>query len=1248
MNSLLHRDGISQDERLLDALREGYINVDELRFEDFLSIAADYSELLKYTDTSNLHAGNWRGVFDADEVSILASIAVNNINWFARDATALVREADEKLGQLRDNKDRVDALPTFKLAKKIDYWLLGLEKLPSESATRAHEKVLNVVEKILKLELHKLHYYLSQNGVDSKTAIQQLSTVWQKCDTDFSTEEYKKIFINERQFYKSNCYTFYNTVLFMQNSVGDLLIQSLNRHDHDPGIGLFITFLKLFKNVQDKINEFTPKHLSFYYEDVLKIQRREFVSDRTYLLFAADKAGREVLIKRDTEFNAGLDEHNVELLYAANNDLRVNDAKVCALHTLYFDRNELSSPENALLVPPCGDLERYFVTSAQLNRIHIQDGNDLAEKQSQPLFGVPGRSKLRGLFEDARLGIAVASNILLLKQGQRKITLTFKLAAHDPLKNLDSFIHTLNDVLSETTLKDAFYKAFRNMFKICFSSETGWLQVDEYLPLCHLVDAEGCEKDCFKLILQLDDSAPAIVPYLAEIHGENFSSDSPIVKLLLNHDAYLYPYSLLSELVVNEISIEVDVKGCTDVQVYNQSGPLSSNAQFTPFGSLPSLGDYLLLGNYEAARKKLSNFEVNIEWGNLPQGLNGFEDSYREYDMPFENASFQISHSALRDRKWMPVDTEQLKVNMFESGDDSLDYENNKVVKNRCYSLQGVCKHMQPLENISEDQYGYNAITKDGFFKMTLANPEFAFGHKDYPLILSKVMTDNALLQKYGLSKLFSKTLPSKPLPNPPYTPVINSISINYCANTTISLEWVGSHEAGQLKERVFHLHPLGIEKLSSHVYGKVSVIPHYEADGNLFIGLSASKISGLLTLFFHLRDDSLPEASTRDFDFSWHYLASNEWKQFTPAQVISDSSHDFLTSGIVTLDIPEDISKGNSILPEDLFWIRVSVNSEHIHTLCSLYGVHTQAVEVTWKKQTGNSLAHLTSPLPAKTIKTPKFSLPGISLVAQIMDSSGGRPPESATQQTVRVSERLRHKSRAITRRDYESLILQRFPDIFKVKCFPCMTDDITQDYQAKPGHVLIVVIPYLKDTASINFRPMVNALLLKEIKEYVEKIASPAIKIRLRNPAYEQIQVRCRVKFKSGVAQGWAFNELNQAIVDFLSPWDGSGINAKFDWSIRCYDIQAHLQKLDYIESISGFSLLKIVEDDARQHHQLSDTKRSNTSEVTPSFPWSIAIPTKSHLIEVEGEKGTWEAQLTGVSNLSIGSTFILSRSQ
>jgi hypothetical protein len=49
---------------------------------------------------------------------------------------------------------------------------------------------------------------------------------------------------------------------------------------------------------------------------------------------------------------------------------------------------------------------------------------------------------------------------------------------------------------------------------------------------------------------------------------------------------------------------------------------------------------------------------------------------------------------------------------------------------------------------------------------------------------------------------------------------------------------------------------------------------------------------------------------------------------------------------------------------------------------------------------------------------------------------SFGGRETEDSSQFYKRVSERLRHKERAITIFDYERLVLESFPSIYKVKC--------------------------------------------------------------------------------------------------------------------------------------------------------------------------------------------------------------------
>ncbi|MBI3525619.1 MAG: hypothetical protein HY066_14055 [Betaproteobacteria bacterium] len=1248
MAKLIIRDGASQEDRLLPAMTEGYVNVDEMRFEDLLSMASAYAGLLKYPDSANQPAGDWKAFFQADEASILASLLAANLALIEADFSRFIREPENRLASLPEGDAGLDALPAFKLARKIDSWFVQFGGLSSVAAFRAHEKIADVIANTLRGELNRLRIFLRQYHAEKfEPDFLQLSNIWHS-DTDPVVEQN-----NARQFLKSNFYSFFNAVVFLQGCAVDILVMSLSRRNHDPAMSLYIAFLKLFKKVQGKINDFSQRHLKLYYEDILKTQRREFVPDSANLVFYPDTDGREVLIKKGTEFKAGLDENKIELFYVADNELLVNDAKVRSLHTLYFGRNKLSSPENALdAASEAGVPPRKFATSAKLTRVTGIDGNKAPANdglKAYPLFGAPQRSKAKHLFEEARLGFAVASKALLMKQGRRDITLTFKFESREQENNLDFFIDKLSKVLL-TTEPDAFFKAFRHMFNISLTGETGWLAVDEYLPLSHIVD-DGCEKNCLKIQIRLPDSAEAVVPCSAGLHGELFDTDLPIVRLIVNPDAYLYPYSFLSELVISEILIEVEVRGCTDILIYNQLGQLSANAQFNPFGPLPTLGDYFIVGNYEAARKRLVAFEVDIEWSGLPQEMSGFEEYYRAYPMSFSNSGFKVSLAALKDRKWIPSrESEQPKTDLFESGDDQDNNETNKVGKKRRLSFQGLCKFTRPLENISEDQFGYDSITKDGFFKLTLANPPYAFGHKDYPLVLSKIMTSNATLKRFGVLKWFMKALPPKPLPNLPYTPLINSISINYKAVSNISLESIASAEEDLRREKIFHLHPLGLESLSPKSYGKIHLAPRCEADGNLYIGLSATTLAGQLTLFFHLREDSLPEAGAREFEFTWHYLAANQWKMLNKSQVISDTTNGFLSSGIVTLDIPPDIDKGNTILPGDLFWIRVSVNDSLMHTLCSLYGVHAQALKVSWKRQEGNSLSHLAEKLPAGSIREARFSLTGISEIRQIMSSFGGLPPESDRQRTIRISERLKHKNRAITPWDYERLILQRFPEIYKAKCFPCMTGDAGDEGRVRPGHLLIVLIPYLKEPASVNLQPMVNALVLREVSEFVKSLSSPFVKISIRNPAYEQIQVRCKVKLRRGMERGFYLKELNQEIIEYLSPWSLHGLVARFGWHIRCKDMQSHIQELDYVESVSGLSMLQIRVSDDRQYH-LSDTAREHpeeeeVSEVNPAHPWSIAIPARRHLLEIVDERGAWQPVETGIAKLAIGSTFILSR--
>src|SRR5690606_20415809 len=134
------------------------------------------------------------------------------------------------------------------------------------------------------------------------------------------------------------------------------------------------------------------------------------------------------------------------------------------------------------------------------------------------------------------------------------------------------------------------------------------------------------------------------------------------------------------------------------------------------------------------------------------------------------------------------------------------------------------------------------------------------------------------------------------------------------------------------------------------------------------------------------------------------------------------------------------------------------------------------------------------------------------------------------------RVSERLRHKNRAITLWDYEHLVLQRFPEIFQVKCL----NHTCNDSFVSAGRVTLVVIP---DTEQKNvfdpLQPRVSTALLNEIAAYLNRLNSLHVTAKVVNPDYEVVKASLKVKFYNGLDIPTHVQKLNEDIIRYLSPW-------------------------------------------------------------------------------------------------------------
>jgi hypothetical protein len=148
-----------------------------------------------------------------------------------------------------------------------------------------------------------------------------------------------------------------------------------------------------------------------------------------------------------------------------------------------------------------------------------------------------------------------------------------------------------------------------------------------------------------------------------------------------------------------------------------------------------------------------------------------------------------------------------------------------------------------------------------------------------------------------------------------------------------------------------------------------------------------------------------------------------------------------------------------------------------------------------------------------------------------------------------------------------------------------------------------------------------------------------------------YEEIQVRCTVKLKSQLNTGRLSERINQALCDYLSPWNASGINQHFGWSLRQHDVVAFLLDLEFVAEVTGVSMLQIAPFGKRsdRRYDLRDNAVHldvRKKIIAPSYPWSIAVPMNEHWIEFTDKSQFIQAQPIGIEKLKIGSTFIIPR--
>ncbi|MGC1302610.1 MAG: hypothetical protein WA840_09570 [Caulobacteraceae bacterium] len=1293
-------DGADQSQRFPASLAPHAFDVEETPLSDFLTMNRRFADALAFVGADGRPSGTWGELFDRDESVLLAEALSLRL---ARDELAFL--------------DDFDAGRRHRLAEHLGGLASWLTDWVRRLACADQPAAQALAMQIERLALQALGPEMIAAGMPPAERMEQIGieiTKWLAPwrESDSLAPRRAPPMDRLRVIY----FAVQDVILRARSLVETRLPLSLGGGQHEPAAGLLIAFAQALRPLQAQLNQFTPRHLDFYYRQCLGSAWRAAAPDSVHLLFTRDPTfARSVTVPAGQRFLVPVGS-GAPIQFAANDALSVTDAHVAALKTLRLERDPLISPE----------FEFGFVTRARAaeyeadvspERLQLRDA---AALMGGEVLGCLNRDT------DARIGFAITSPLLWLKEGERIIDLDFEFEVQgepvpplslprpgDPDKPASEaekavYRQSLGRIFSKwlwsnpalnpltaaerellaaapryieatrlstepdsgghvrTIATDALLLLlgpsgpkgepamlerdrlilardllFGALFTIEVSTADGWRPIGAVAPKPEWAEQAGMAAG-LGLRLQLTNEEPPITACSPAIHGAQWPTDAPVMRLTISDQAHIFPYSLFEQATLLAVSIAVDVAGARDVRVYNQLGQLDATKPLMMFGPTPNTAAYFAVGSPEAARKPLTRLALNLKWSGLP--ANGFSDYYTGYPGDFSDDAFTVVPSILRHGRWLAAGAERT---LFADQAERL-LTNSRII------LDGAA--LRSLWDPAQTDLVLDNSARNGFVKLQLSGPTQGFGHQLYATVLADALRENMHRKSAAV------------LPNAPYTPLLDRLTIDYSAGTRILL---GAGAKPDAENRLMHLHPFGISDLAPAAADQAcSLLPRLDWDGQLLIGLSASVPQGGLSLLFELRGDTADEMAARKKlanPVAWSWLAKDQWIPLDDRRLLKDGTMRFLTTGLVELDLPPGLTRDNASLPGGLFWLRTACD-DGSERFAGLLGVHAQGLQAT-RVLDGRPLGIL----PPNTIGTKSASLPGVLAIRQPSPSFGLRPAETAQQQQTRVGERLQHKNRASTSWDYERLVLEAFPDVYKVKCLAGI-DPVSG--AARPGQVLIVVAP----TAPRNNRDystralQLDALELERIAAYLPPLASPLAQITVRNAVYERIQVRCAVGLKPGALYGDVLQRINRALIEYLSPWHDLGHPARFDWIIRGADVETCIRSIPEVEIVSGISMVRVWKDDTvvRNTCYFFEDTAAEPSESAPraaegqvelhsKLPWSLALPMEEHVIEVlDGVSRAVGPQKTGIAKppagigsisapgVQIGTTFVVNGSQ
>ena len=830
-----------------------------------------------------------------------------------------------------------------------------------------------------------------------------------------------------------------------------------------------------------------------------------------------------------------------------------------------------------------------------LNKANIDNviGFDFGSENSLFLNQFDGEKKVVDFnLSENNIGFAFGADFLLLVEGTRKISFQFNFTQESANKFI-SFI--------EKDLNPTF---FSNLFNVSCSYEEGFYEItkDKVETIFHKKE-DSADNFKIEVIVLLENIDPPITSLKED--EQRFIDNKSFPYFLFNiENDFLNYYHYLKALEVNFIDVEVEILEVNNLTLSNDFGTIDNSTPFEPFGSQPIIDSSFIIGHPTFFLYPINDLKINLEWYGLPTLEGGFATYYNEYPWEVDNDSFAVKLSYLRNKRWIPENDKQVICLFQDVPDDSKAVSNFRRINEINTRELDLHQPSSSLKNLDS----FNFSSKDGFLKLELCYPLEVFGHQQYPDILR----DSAI-------KAVKKKKEEEKSPNEPYTPTLKSISCDIKMKMRYSSE--NFSDFG-----FYHIHPIGVQK----AYNFSKLLPFYREGSSIIIGLNNFNANRYFSILFQINEGFANKFSS-NLSLNWFFYSGSNWEKLNDNELIQDNSNDFKTPGVIKFNFNNAKIDSTGLFKNDCIWLKVESenNANFLNFLQDII------LNVTTAKCLNPELTNYANLSPNNVSEFVK-NREEISEVNQKYFGFDGSMNENNDSYFLRVSERLRHKNRAVCAKDYEKILLEKFPIINRAKCL----SNIDQDFKLSPGKVLIVVVPKIvEDKNMIGVPRYFSKVEIERMEKFLESITPVGVEFNVTNPKYEQVKVKFSLKLRKGFDEKFYVDKLNKGIRSFISPWMYNfNTQVELGQSISSALILNYIDKKQYVDHVLNFSLFHLV--DGKIINQ--GTAKSNSIEINPTSLISILVSDDKHIIIPYDKK--MEIDNSGINEMMIDTDYIV----